>query len=68
MSQHSFSLITGIIFLLVAMAHLLRIVFGLPIVIEGVSIPLWVSVIALVIAGFLSYEGFHLGRKSLTKP
>ncbi len=68
MSEHAFSLTVGIIFLLIALAHVVRLVFGTPFVIEGVSIPLWASGIAVVVTGFLSYEGFHFARKAPPKP
>ena len=64
MSQHAFLMTAGIVFFLVAFGHLIRILFGAPVVVQGVSIPLWVSAIAVIIAGFLAYEGFHFARKS----
>jgi hypothetical protein len=63
MSDHAYSLIAGIVFLLIAIAHLLRIVLGMTVVVQGVSIPLWASAIAFVVTGFLSYEGFHFARR-----
>jgi hypothetical protein len=67
MSEHAFSLTVGIIFLLIALAHVVRLVFGAPFVIEGIAIPLWASGVAVVVTGFLSYEGFHFARKSVPK-
>jgi uncharacterized protein YacL len=67
MSQYAFSLTVGIVFLLIAFGHLLRIVFGMPVVVQDIPIPLWASLIAVVITGFLSYEGFHFARKSPPK-
>ena len=64
MSDHVFSLIAGIVFLLIALAHLARIVLGVPVVVQGVSIPVWASLVALVVTAFLSYEGFHFARKT----
>ena len=63
MSDHAYALIAGIIFLLVAIAHLLRMALGTPVVVQGVSIPMWSSAIALVVTAFLSYEGFHFARR-----
>ena len=62
MSDHAYALIAGIVFLLVAIAHLLRMALGTPVIVEGVSIPMWASAIALVVTAFLSYEGFHFAR------
>lgn len=67
MSQSAFALTAGIVFLLIALAHLLRIVFGTPVVVQDIPIPVWASGIAVVITGFLSYEGFHFARKSPPK-
>ncbi len=63
MSEKAFSLAAAIVFLLIALGHLVRIVFGVPFVVLNVSIPIWPSVVAVVIAGFLAYEGFHFARR-----
>jgi hypothetical protein len=39
MSEQAYSLTAGIIFLLVALAHLARIILGAPVVVQGVSVP-----------------------------
>jgi len=63
MSEHAYSLSAGVIFLLVALGHLARIIFGTPVVIQGVSVPLWASAVAFVVTAFLSYEGFRFARR-----
>ena len=63
MSQHGFSLTAGIVFLLISLAHLARIVFGVPFVVQSIAVPMWASLVAVVIAGYLAYEGFHFARK-----
>jgi hypothetical protein len=67
MSQKTFSRTAGAVFTLVALGHALRIVFGASVVIQGDAIPIWVSWIALIVAGLLAYEGFLLSRKTLSK-
>ncbi len=64
MSQRAFELVAGVVFLLIALGHLLRVVFGVSFVVYGVSLPMWASGIAVVIMGYLAYEGFRLARKS----
>jgi hypothetical protein len=44
--------------------HLLRILMGWPIVIDNWTVPMWLSWIALVIAGGLSYFGLSLVSRS----
>jgi hypothetical protein len=64
MSQHVFELIAGAVFMLICLGHVFRLIFGVAFVVYGVSIPMWASGIAVVIMGYLAYEGFRLARKS----
>jgi hypothetical protein len=69
MSRRAFLLATAIIFSLVALLHLARIVFGWSAVIGARSVPMWLSWIALVVAGALAYFGFSLaGQSSRSSP
>jgi CHASE2 domain-containing sensor protein len=63
MNQKVFSLVAGLIFLVVALAHALRLVFGWHVMLQGWSVPVWVSWIAFLISGFLGYEGLRLSRR-----
>ena len=63
MSQSSFTLVAGIVFLLIAVGHVLRLFLGISLVIYDVTIPMWASIVAAPVMGFLAYEGFHLARK-----
>ncbi len=63
MSQRTFSMIAGLIFLLIAVGHLLRIVSGAEFVVEGMAVPMWASVIAMIVMGYLSFVGFRLTCK-----
>jgi hypothetical protein len=63
MDQKNFSLVAGFIFLLVAVAHALRLVLGWHVTFSGWTVPMWVSWIALVITGFLAYQGLRLSRR-----
>ena len=64
MSQTAFSWTVGAVFLLIALAHALRVALNVEWIVQGHVIPMWASGIAVVIAGFLAYEGFHFARKS----
>jgi len=63
MSHKIFSLVAGLIFLVMAVLHVVRIAMDWNVVFAGWSVPMWVSWIALPIAGFLAYEGFILSRR-----
>jgi threonine/homoserine/homoserine lactone efflux protein len=64
MSRRTFSLVAGVVFGLIALGHMLRIVLGWSFTIQNCSVPMWPSALAVVIFGYLAYEGFRLARKS----
>ncbi len=67
MNQRTFQLTAGVIFLLIAIGHLIRLVSRGEFIVQGVAIPMWASVIAVIFLGYLAFESFRLGRKSQTR-
>lgn len=61
MDQRTYTRLTGVIFLLIAVLHLLRILYGWTAAIDGWVVPLWLSWVALIIAAYLAWWG--LSRK-----
>jgi hypothetical protein len=59
MDQKAYNAITAALFLIMAVLHLLRIIFGWPAQIGGLGIPPWASWIALIVTGALTYFGFR---------
>lgn len=53
MSDRVFHKVSGVIFVTVAVLHGVRIYLGLDAVIGNIDIPLWVSWVAVVLAGYL---------------
>lgn len=62
MSQKTYLKTAGVVFLIIAALHLLRLVLGWSAVFQGWSVPQWLSAVALVVAGYLAYEGFRLSK------
>lgn len=62
MSQKTFNWIAGIIFTVVAIAHLIRSISGWDVVINAWSIPVGVSVLGFLFLSFLAYNAFKLGK------
>jgi hypothetical protein len=62
MTPRIFSLIAPAVFLLIALGHAIRVLFGWHVTVESVVVPVWISWIGLVIAGYLAYQGFRLAR------
>jgi len=64
MNQKLFSLTAGVFFLLIALGHVLRIVLGWSVIVQDFAVPIWASGLAVVIMGYLAYEGFRAGKSS----
>jgi hypothetical protein len=62
-SQRLYLRISGTVFGMVAILHLLRLLLGWQVVIGGYGFPMWFSWIGAFLAGFLAYEGFRLSKR-----
>lgn len=62
MDQKTFNGVVGVIFLLIAVLHALRLLYGWSAEIGGWMVPMWFSWVALVIAGYLAWSAFRLKR------
>jgi hypothetical protein len=63
MDAKTFSVVAGVIFAVVALFHVVRIFMEWTVIIGGWSIPMWVSWIALVVAGGLALLGLRLSER-----
>jgi hypothetical protein len=66
MGTKEYCLVSGVLFALVAFAHLLRIVYGMSIVVDDVAVPMLVSWIGLFIPAILAVWAFRISRRSST--
>jgi hypothetical protein len=62
MNSKTFFLVSGVIYTAVAVLHGLRIVYRWEAIIGGWAMPMSISVIGLVVAGYLAYSAFSLSR------
>jgi len=62
MNYKNYFFISGVLFGLVALLHLWRAFNSLPLVVGTWELPVWLSWVAFIIVGFLSYWGFKLSR------
>lgn len=58
-SERTLLVIAGIVFLIVALAHLTRLLFGLNLILGTFRVPLWLSWAGFLLTGYLSYASFH---------
>ncbi len=63
MKPGAFLLVTSSIFALIALLHALRLFYGWKVTIGEWAVPVWVSAVGFVIAGYLAVQGFLLQRK-----
>lgn len=60
MTNKNYLSVTGIIFLIIAVLHALRIAYGWHAEIGGWTVPMWLSWVALVVSGYLAWSARRL--------
>jgi hypothetical protein len=58
-----FTTIAIVIFALIALAHLCRLVWGCEVVVSGTVIPMWVSVVGLIVSAGLAVMLWRESRR-----
>jgi hypothetical protein len=58
-----FSTLAAVIFAIVALLHLLRLIYGWEVTFAGWVVPLWLSVIGLIVAGGLALMVWRESRR-----
>lgn len=64
MAHKNYCMVSGILFLLVALAHLLRLAFGLQVQIDEYSVPMFVSWFGFIVPAALSFWAFRTARET----
>lgn len=67
MIQKPFSILATVVFALVALAHLHRLLFEWEVLINGARMPMWTSVVGVLIAGLLAFGVWRESRQSKTQ-
>lgn len=62
------SLLAVLVFSIVALSHLVRLLFRIEVVIGGAVLPMWVSVVGAFFAGILAVALWREGRPSAESP
>ena len=63
MKQGAFLLVTSSVFGLIALLHALRLIDGWNVTIGEWAVPVWVSAVGFLLAGYLACQGFILKNK-----
>ena len=62
MKQNTFVGVAGAVFSLIAILHLLRLLFRWEAAIGGWHVPLWISWAAIAVSGYLAWTAFTLRK------
>jgi len=63
MNHKMYCVVSGVVFLLVALTHLTRLVYGWHIQIENTIIPMWASWIGFILTAVLSTWAFYVSSR-----
>lgn len=63
MRERSYIFIAGVIFTLVAVAHLWRIFAGADLMLGNWDVPVWLSWFGVAVTAYLAYMSFHLAAR-----
>ena len=64
MKPKVYAAVTGTVFLAVALAHLLRVFGGFEFRVGAWDVPTWGSIVAVAVAGYLSFAGFRIATST----
>ena len=64
MGHRNYCVVSGVLFSLVALAHLLRIIYGMSIQVEEYDVPMFVSWMGLILPAVLAFWAFRINRES----
>ncbi|MSU45234.1 MAG: hypothetical protein EXS47_01220 [Candidatus Zambryskibacteria bacterium] len=64
MSNKIYLRTVSFVFLVIAVLHLFRVVGGWEAVINGYTIPMWISWVVVLFAGFLVYRGYKMSKQN----
>ncbi len=60
MGHKEYCIVSGTLFALVALAHLLRIVYGMSVKVDEFAVPMLVSWVGLIVPGVLAVWAFRI--------
>ncbi len=63
MNNKNYLIVSGVVFALIIIGQLIRLVFQLPVQMGSISIPMWPSIIVLIVALALCIWAFRLANK-----
>ena len=62
MGHNGYCVVSGVLFSLVALAHLLRIVYGMSVQVDEFLVPMFVSWVGFIVPAGLGFWAFRISR------
>lgn len=62
MAHKKYCVVSGVLFSLVALAHLLRLAYGMTVQIDEITVPMFVSWVGFIVPAALSIWAFRISR------
>ena len=62
--MRTYLIVSALIFTVVAVVHLMRVMQGWMLQLGTFTVPIWMSVLALLLSGVIAFWGFSLMRKA----
>ena len=63
MKQKTYIKITTLLLFLITLGHAVRFLINLEVIIAGYVIPRWISLVIVIIVGFLAYSGLNIKKE-----
>lgn len=64
MGHRNYCVVSGVLFSLVALAHLLRILYGMSIQVDEYAVPMFASWMGLIVPAGLAFWAFRISQES----
>lgn len=63
MTAKNYFQVTGVIFAVIGILHLLRLLLGWYVQLGDFAVPTWFSILGVIVAGYLAWNASTLGQK-----
>lgn len=64
MTKNNFVSIVSFLLFIISVLHILRVFYGWESQIGNFVVPMWFSYVAVLLTGYLSFQGFRLAKKT----
>jgi len=63
MNNKSYFKFSSLLFLIIAIVHLARLIYGWEVVLGETMIPVWASWVAVIVGAYMAWQGYKHGKR-----